>query len=66
MTPMAFLRLVRLRRAQEALLRADPASMTVTEIAISCGFGHMGEFASLHRRTFGETPKQALGKTVYR
>jgi AraC-like DNA-binding protein len=66
MTPMAFLRLVRLRRAQEALLRADPASTTVTEIAISCGFGHMGEFASLYRRTFGETPKQALGKTVYR
>jgi hypothetical protein len=26
----------------------------------------MGEFASLYRRTFGETPKQALGKTVYR
>ena len=66
MTPMAFLRSVRLQRAQEALLRADPACTTEMEIALSCGFHHMGEFAGLYRRTFGETPKQALAKTVYR
>jgi len=65
-TPMAFLRLVRLQRAQEALLRADGSYATVTEIALSCGFSHLGEFSSLYRRTFGETPKQTLAKTVYR
>lgn len=63
---MAFLRLVRLQRAQEALLRADSSYTTVTEIALGCGFSHLGEFANLYRRTFGETPKQTLGKTVYR
>jgi len=66
MTPMAFLRLIRLRRAQEALLRADPALATVTQIALSCGFSHMGEFAGLYRRTFGETPKQTLWKALSR
>ncbi len=66
MTPMAFLRSVRLKRAQEALLRADPACTTVMEIALGCGFHHMGEFASLYRRAFGETPKQTLARTVYR
>ncbi|UVF19150.1 AraC family transcriptional regulator [Microvirga terrae] len=66
MTPMAFLRSLRLRRAQEALLLADPACATVTEIALSCGFNHMGEFASLYRRTFGVSPRQTLSKTIYR
>ncbi len=66
MTPMAFLRLIRLRRAQEALLRADPALATVTQIALSCGFSHMGEFAGLYRRTFGEMPKQTLWRALSR
>jgi len=66
MTPMAFLRAVRLKRAQEALLQADPACTTVAQIALSCGFGHLGEFANLYRQTFGETPRQTLSKLVYR
>jgi AraC-like DNA-binding protein len=66
MTPMAFLRSVRLQRAQMALLRADPAYATVTEIALSCGFTHLGEFGALYRRAFGETPKQTLSKVIYR
>jgi len=65
-TPMAFLRSVRLQRAHRALLLADPALTTVTEIALACGFGHMGEFGVLYKRTFGETPKQTLAKAVYR
>nr|WP_281351974.1 AraC family transcriptional regulator [Microvirga makkahensis] len=65
-TPMGFLRAVRLQRAHEALLRADPIHGTVTEIALSCGFNHMGEFASLYRQTFGETPRQSLTRTLYR
>ncbi|PVE23030.1 AraC family transcriptional regulator [Microvirga sp. KLBC 81] len=66
MTPMAFLRSVRLQHVHRALLAADPAAATVTEIALACGFGHMGEFGTLYKRTFGETPKQTLAKAVYR
>ncbi|MBA1158665.1 AraC family transcriptional regulator [Microvirga mediterraneensis] len=66
MTPMAFLRSVRLQHVNRALLAADPAVGTVTEIALACGFGHLGEFGALYKRTFGETPKQTLSKAMYR
>jgi transcriptional regulator GlxA family with amidase domain len=64
MTPMAYLRSVRLRHAHQALLKADPAISTVTDIAICCGFNHMGEFASLYKRTYGTTPRQTLLKKL--
>jgi AraC-like DNA-binding protein len=60
MTPMAFLRSVRLQHAHLALLRADPAIFIVTQIALSCGFSHLGEFAAMYRRAFGETPRQTM------
>lgn len=61
-TPMAFLRALRLRRAHEILLLSDPKTVTVTEIALQCGFGHMGEFATAYKRAFGETPRQTLAR----
>lgn len=61
-TPMGFLRAVRLRRAHEALLAADPASVTVTQVAMACGFTHLGEFGTSYRRVFGVTPGQTLKK----
>lgn len=60
MTPMAFLRRLRLEHAHHNLLVADPAFTTVTDVAISCGFSHMGEFSALYKRTYGETPSQTL------
>ena len=62
MTPMGFLRSRRLKRAHEILLLSDPRTVTVTEIALQCGFGHMGEFATAYKRAFGETPRQTLGR----
>jgi AraC-like DNA-binding protein len=62
MTPMAFLRSVRLQRAHRALLTSDPAAATVTEIALSCGFTHLGEFGALYKRAFGVTPSHTLLK----
>jgi AraC-like DNA-binding protein len=59
-TPIAFLRLIRLQRVHQALLVADPTDSTVTEIALQCGFSHMGEFGSSYKRTFGVTPSQTL------
>ena len=53
MTPMAFLRSVRLRHVHRELLRADPRVVTVTEIAMRFGFCHMGEFAGLYKRAYG-------------
>jgi AraC-like DNA-binding protein len=63
-TPMGFLRSVRLQRAHEALLAADPAVVTVTQVALACGFTHLGEFGTTYRRVFGATPSHTLHKKL--
>ena len=63
-TPMAFLRSLRLQRAHRDLLAADPATMTVTQIAMNAGFNHMGEFSAMYKRTFGATPSQTLWRSL--
>ncbi|MEU1426677.1 AraC family transcriptional regulator [Nocardia sp. NPDC005746] len=59
-TPMAYLRDVRLRRVRTDLLQADPATATVTDIAIRWGFLHAGRFSVLYRSRYGESPSQTL------
>jgi AraC-like DNA-binding protein len=58
-TPLAFLRQRRLERAQLLLSRARPGT-SVTEVAGSCGFTHLGRFSVAYRRLFGESPSAAL------
>jgi AraC-like DNA-binding protein len=60
MSPMAFLRVVRLGRAHRDLRSADPSRNTIAAIAHRWGFTHAGRFAAAHQRTYGETPLQAL------
>ena len=57
-TPGEFVRERRLDRARDLL--ADAAGRTVTEVALDCGFNHMGDFSAAYRRRFGETPSQTL------
>lgn len=54
-SPMEYLRSVRLHRVREALCQQGPAC-SVTEIATRWGFGHMGRFSQEYRRLFGENP----------
>ncbi len=60
-SPMRYLRNARLRQAREDLLQAGPEA-TVTEIATSTGFMHMGRFSIAYRRCFGESPSQTLSR----
>jgi AraC-like DNA-binding protein len=60
MSPMAYVREVRLRRAHRDLRSADPANATVAAIAHRWGFTHLGRFAAAHKTMFGKTPLQAL------
>jgi transcriptional regulator GlxA family with amidase domain len=60
MSPMAFLRVVRLGRAHRDLRSADPSRNTVAAIAHRWGFTHAGRFAAAHQRMYGETPLRAL------
>jgi AraC-like DNA-binding protein len=60
MSPMAYLRTVRLRHAHRDLRSAYPTQVTVASIAHRWGFSHLGRFAAAHRAMFGETPLQVL------
>jgi transcriptional regulator GlxA family with amidase domain len=57
-SPMALLRQSRLARAR-AVLRAHPG-VTVTRVALDCGFAHLGRFAQEYARHFGECPSETL------
>jgi AraC-like DNA-binding protein len=60
-TPMQFLRGVRLQRVRRDLLAGDPeAGVTVAETAFRWGFTHLGRFASYYRSRYGEAPSQTL------
>ena len=60
MGPIAWLKRLRLDRAHADLEAADPASVTVTEIAAKWGFLHQGKFAAQYRARFGATPSETL------
>ena len=60
MAPMAYLRMVRLRRAYTALREANAAETTVQAVALSLGLLHQGRFAANYRALFGETPSETL------
>jgi transcriptional regulator GlxA family with amidase domain len=59
-SPMAYVREERLRRAHLDLRSADPCSTTVTEIAQRWGFTHQGRFSAAHKDRYGDTPAQVL------
>ena len=60
MTPLEYLRRVRLDYAHRDLIAADPASQTVTAVACRWGFPSPGRFASLYRQAYGVTPSHTL------
>ncbi|WP_225677986.1 helix-turn-helix domain-containing protein [Bradyrhizobium hereditatis] len=54
-----YMRLRRLWNVRQQLVRAD-APQSIKAVALVNGFWHMGEFSSLYRELFGETPQQTL------
>jgi transcriptional regulator GlxA family with amidase domain len=60
MSPMAYLRTVRLRHAHRDLRSGHPSQVTVASIAHRWGFSHLGRFAAAHKAMFGETPLHVL------
>jgi len=58
--PMGFLKQRRYEAANRALLGADPAETSVTEVALQFGIYQMGRFAVEYRRIFHESPSQTL------
>jgi AraC family ethanolamine operon transcriptional activator len=60
LSPMAYLKTVRLHGVWRALKASDPAQTTVIGIANRYGFWHMGHFSRDYRQMFGESPSETL------
>lgn len=59
-TPTARLREARLVRVRAELVAADPARVTVSQVAADWGFFHLGRFSVAYRERFGESPSVSL------
>ena len=57
-TPMEYLRDYRLDLAHQGLMASAVGGRSVTDIALACGFNHLGKFAKCYRARFGETPSE--------
>jgi AraC-like DNA-binding protein len=62
--PMAYARRVRLARAHDELVDAEPDATTATAVAHRWGFTHYGRFAAQYREQFGCSPAQTLRGTA--
>ncbi|MEK9522155.1 AraC family transcriptional regulator [Streptomyces venezuelae] len=60
MSPMAYVREVRLDRVRGELRAAAPDEVGVGEVAWRWGFAHQGRFAARYREKFGESPSETL------
>lgn len=60
LSPMEYLKRLRLTEVRRTLLRANPKSARIIDVATEWGFWHMGHFSSDYRSLFGEAPRQTL------
>ena len=58
MSPLAYARNARIQAVHQALERGQVLS--VTDVALSYGFNHMGRFAAQYRQQFGCSPSETL------
>jgi AraC-like DNA-binding protein len=65
MSPMAYLREVRLRHAHQSLLDSDPSVATVASIACHWGFTNLGRFAAAHTARYAEPPAATLRRRAF-
>ncbi|GGV35723.1 hypothetical protein GCM10010277_21750 [Streptomyces longisporoflavus] len=60
MSPMAYVRDVRLTRVRDELRAAEPGALSVSEVAHRWGFTHLSRFAEQYHARFGELPSETL------
>jgi len=58
-SPVSYIKALRLNRIHHLLLSRLSADRTITEIALDCGFWHLSQFAADYRKFFGESPSSA-------
>ena len=60
-TPLQFLVRRRMERARRRLL-APPEDLTITIVALDCGYASFSQFAQAYRKLYGETPSTTLNR----
>lgn len=63
-SPQQFLLSIRLNKVRNDLCLSDDPMTKISDIANLQGFWHMGKFAYLYRRQFGELPSETLRRTM--
>lgn len=66
MSPVAFLRRVRLHRVHQALKAGTRGTTTVSAEALKWGFWHFGDFSRAYKECFGESPSNTLRQAADR
>jgi AraC-like DNA-binding protein len=61
-SPMTYLRRLRLAHAHEELRQAGRGEVTVASVASRWGFVHLGRFAAAYRRAYGVSPAETLDR----
>jgi AraC-like DNA-binding protein len=62
-TPREFIQNLRLGLLHRRLCHAEPPA-SVSDIALDCGFAHLGRCARRYRERFGESPRQTLARAL--
>jgi AraC family transcriptional regulator, ethanolamine operon transcriptional activator len=64
MSPIAYVRTIRLHRARRLLRSTAVRTRSISEIALDCGFWHLSQFALDYKLQFGESPSVTLKRTM--
>lgn len=62
MSPICYLKILRLQGVYRVLKAADPNNQTIANIASQFGFWSLGHFARDYKQMFGELPSDTLAK----
>jgi AraC family ethanolamine operon transcriptional activator len=65
MSPMQYLRLIRLNGARRRLRESSSKTVTVQDVAADWGFWHLSQFSSDYRKLFGHSPSQSIQSQVH-
>ena len=56
--PNCYVRAARLHNVRRELLKGNSQDLTIADIALNCGFTHMGRFSRRYRAHFGRLPSE--------
>jgi AraC family ethanolamine operon transcriptional activator len=63
-SPVSYLRALRLSEVRRTLSTLNGAASTITELASRFGFHELGRFAAAYRAAFGEHPSETRQRTL--